>query len=107
MRQGPLPSLTAEDAEAIAEECDGVLAVTPLVGAVAQVIYGVDAERRAIGRALGFELIPVDEAFFNAGFGPKGDLWAAINGSRMLTQLRAPGAINTRWLTEDIPSFLF
>ena len=40
VRQGPLPSLTAEDAEAIAEECDGVMAVTPLVGAVAQVIYG-------------------------------------------------------------------
>lgn len=70
---------------------------------VAQVIYGVDAERRAIGRALGFDLLPVDEAFHNGGFGPKGDLWATINGSRMLTQLRAPGAINTRWLTEDIP----
>jgi putative ABC transport system permease protein len=40
VRQGPLPSLTAEDASAIAEECDAVLAVTPLVGAVAQVIYG-------------------------------------------------------------------
>ncbi|MEZ4673334.1 MAG: NAD/NADP octopine/nopaline dehydrogenase family protein [Caldilineaceae bacterium] len=74
--------------------------VTP---SVAQVIYGVDAERRAIGAALGFTLGAVDEAFFNAGFGPKGDLWATINGSRMLTQLRAPGALNTRWLTEDIP----
>lgn len=74
--------------------------VTPTV---AQVIYGVDAERRAIGRALGFDLLPVDAAFHAAGFGPKGDLWATINGSRMLTQLRAPGAINTRWLTEDIP----
>jgi len=40
VRQGPLPSLTAEDAAAIAEECQGVLAVTPLVGALAQVIYG-------------------------------------------------------------------
>ncbi len=70
---------------------------------VAQVIYGVDAERRALGAAFGFALTPVDEAFHNAGFGPKGDLWATINGSRMLTQLRAPGAINTRWLTEDIP----
>ena len=40
VRQGPLPSLTAEDAAAIAEECDTVLAVTPLVGAIAQVIYG-------------------------------------------------------------------
>jgi opine dehydrogenase len=70
---------------------------------VAQVIYGVDAERLAIGRALGLALTPVDAAFHAAGFGPKGDLWATINGSRMLTQLRAPGAINTRWLTEDIP----
>ena len=74
--------------------------VTPTV---AQVIYGVDAERRAIGAALGFDFRPVDESFNNAGFGPKGDLWATINGSRMLTQLRAPGSINTRWLTEDIP----
>lgn len=74
--------------------------VTPTVAAV---IYALDAERRAIGRALGFDLPRVDEAFHAAGFGPKGDLWATINGSRMLTQLRAPGAINTRWLTEDIP----
>lgn len=74
--------------------------VTPTV---AQVIYGVDAERQALGRAFGFALRPVDESFANAGFGPRGDLWATINGSRMLTQLRAPGAINTRWLTEDIP----
>ncbi|MFN8493088.1 MAG: NAD/NADP octopine/nopaline dehydrogenase family protein [Caldilineaceae bacterium] len=74
--------------------------VTPTV---AQVIYAVDGERRAIGKALGFELTPVDAAFHAAGFGPKGDLWATINGSRMLTQLRAPGAVNTRWLTEDIP----
>ena len=74
--------------------------VTPTV---ANVIYAVDAERRELGRALGFDLTPVDTAFHEAGFGPKGDLWATINGSRMLTQLRAPGAIDTRWLTEDIP----
>lgn len=74
--------------------------VTPTV---ADVIYAVDAERRAIGRALGLDLTPVDAAFHAAGFGPEGDLWATINGSRMLTQLRAPGAVDTRWLTEDIP----
>jgi opine dehydrogenase len=45
----------------------------------------------------------VAEAFHGAGFGPKGDLWAAINGSRMLTQLRAPGSLQTRWLSEDVP----
>jgi opine dehydrogenase len=74
--------------------------VTP---AVCRLIYAVDRERLGIAAALGIELAPVDEAFHNAGFGPKGDLWAAINGSRMLTQLRAPGALETRWLTEDVP----
>lgn len=74
--------------------------VTP---AVCDAIYAVDAERRAIGRALGHDLLPVAAAFHAAGFGPQGDLWATINGSRMLTQLRAPGAVRTRWLTEDVP----
>jgi opine dehydrogenase len=74
--------------------------VTP---AVCDVISSVDAERRTIGQALGVELLPVDAAFHAAGFGPAGDLWATINGSRMLTQLRAPGAVGTRWLTEDVP----
>jgi len=74
--------------------------VTP---AVCEVIMALDRERRALGKALGFKLLPVDEAFHAAGFGPAGDLWSTINGSRMLTQLRAPGAVNTRWLTEDVP----
>jgi opine dehydrogenase len=74
--------------------------VTP---AVCDVIHAVDRERRAIGEALGLDLTPVDAAFHTAGFGPAGDLWATINGSRMLTQLRAPGAVATRWLTEDVP----
>lgn len=70
---------------------------------VCNLIYAVDRERRAVASAIGQELSPVDEAFHKAGFGPKGDLWATINGSRMLTQLRAPGALETRWLTEDVP----
>lgn len=74
--------------------------VTP---GVVRVIEALDAERRAVGRALGLDLLPVAEAFHAAGFGPKGDLWATINGSRMLTQLRAPGSLQTRWLSEDIP----
>jgi opine dehydrogenase len=74
--------------------------VTP---AVCRLIYMVDRERRVIGLALDLDLTPVDEAFHEAGFGPHGDLWATINGSRMLTQLRAPGALETRWLTEDVP----
>ena len=70
---------------------------------VAEVIMKVDAERRAVGSALGYHLLPANEAFHSAGFGPQGDLWVTINGSRMLTALKAPGSLETRWLTEDIP----
>ncbi|MGI8856627.1 MAG: NAD/NADP octopine/nopaline dehydrogenase family protein [Thermomicrobiales bacterium] len=74
--------------------------VTP---GVVRAIKAVDAERLAIGARLGLTLDPVEETYWQAGFGPHGDLWATINGSRMLTQLRAPGSLDTRWLTEDIP----
>ncbi|HEX5498309.1 MAG TPA: NAD/NADP octopine/nopaline dehydrogenase family protein, partial [Thermomicrobiales bacterium] len=74
--------------------------VTP---GVARAIEALDAERLRLGAALGLQLTPVGEAFHAAGFGPAGDLWAVINGSRMLTALRAPGSLDTRWLTEDIP----
>ena len=70
---------------------------------VAKVITRVDNERLEIGRALGYALTPANEALHQAGFGPQGDLWAVINGSRMLTQLRAPSVLTNRWLTEDIP----
>lgn len=74
--------------------------VTP---SVCRVIEQVDAERLAIGAALGYDLVPVAAAFHHAGFGPDGDLWSVINGSQMLTALRAPGAVDHRWLTEDVP----
>ena len=74
--------------------------VTP---GVVEVIEALDAERLAIGAALDFELAGVAAGFAAAGFGPEGDLWSVINGSRMLTALRAPGALDTRWLSEDVP----
>jgi opine dehydrogenase len=74
--------------------------VTP---AVVAAIEALDRERLAVGRAYGLALTPVAEGFHAAGFGPAGDLWAVINGSRMLTALRAPGQIDSRWLTEDVP----
>ena len=74
--------------------------VTP---AVVKVIEAVDQERRLIGSALSYQLRPVHEAFHAAGFGPKGDLWSTINGSWMLTRLRAPGSLENRWLREDLP----
>ena len=74
--------------------------VTP---SVAKVIMEIDSERRDVASALGYALSPADDAFHEAGFGPKGDLWATINGSWMLTRLKAPGTLESRWLTEDIP----
>lgn len=74
--------------------------VTP---SVCRLINAVDSERLEVAAALGLTLEPVDAAFHSAGFGPKGDLWATINGSRMLTQLRAPVTVNSRWMTEDVP----
>lgn len=74
--------------------------VTP---GVVRVIEALDQERLALGSAYGITLTPVAEAFAKAGFGPRGDLWSVINGSRMLTALRAPGQLDTRWLTEDLP----
>lgn len=74
--------------------------VTP---SVCRLIEAVDRERRGVGTALELELTPVDEAFHTAGFGPRGDLWSTINGSQMLTALRAPGQVDTRWLSEDVP----
>ena len=71
--------------------------------AVARVISSLDDERRAVGRALGLSLPDVASLYHHAGFGPKGDLWEVINGSRMLTPLRAPGSLDTRWLSEDTP----
>ncbi len=70
---------------------------------VSKVIEQVDSERRNIGHALGYELVLVGEAFHQAGFGPAGSIWEAINGSHMLTRLKAPGSLESRWLTEDIP----
>jgi len=70
---------------------------------VAKVIMQVDEERREVGRALGYDLSPVNKGFHDAGFGPCGDLWSTINGSYMLTRLKAPGSLESRWLTEDIP----
>lgn len=74
-----------------------------VTSSVVAVIETLDAERLAIGKAMGLNLTPVAEAFHRAGFGPRGDLWSVINGSRMLTALKAPGSVRTRWLTEDLP----
>ena len=77
--------------------------VTP---GVVDAIMALDSERRAVAAALGHLMPDAAQAFHAAGFGPQADppdLWATINGSRMLTALKAPGQLDTRWLSEDVP----
>src|SRR5436190_18999226 len=40
VRETTVPTLTAKDCDAIAQECPAVLAASPLVGAAGQVIFG-------------------------------------------------------------------
>ena len=65
--------------------------VTPSVVAA---IEALDAERLALGRGLGLNLVPVAEAFHRAGFGPAGNLWSVINGSRFRTQSPPEGSVD-------------
>ena len=71
--------------------------------AVSRLIVGVDEERLAITGAFGLSQTRIGDAFWRAGFGPRGDIWEAINGSLMLTRLRAPVTLDSRWMTEDVP----
>jgi opine dehydrogenase len=53
---------------------------------VAHVAEALDGERLALAAALGLDLPTSAEALRAWGFSPGGDLWAAVNGSFVLTQ---------------------
>ena len=74
--------------------------VTP---SVVSVINSLDKECINIGKALGYKLQPIENAIHQSGLGPKGDLWSSINGSEILTKLKAPITVKNRWISEDIP----
>jgi opine dehydrogenase len=63
----------------------------------------LDNERKAIGRAFGYKLRPIED--FSSL--PEGytwqDLYRAIHGDISLTSISGPHDINSRYLTEDIP----
>lgn len=69
----------------------------------AKVCEYVDAERREIGKKLGFDLLSVSDALYRDGFGPRGTLWQTIKASEGLTPIAGPNSINTRYLKEDTP----
>ncbi len=70
---------------------------------VAKVLEALDAERLAIGKKLGLQLMTLAEALQDVDYGPKGDLWSTIKGSRGLTPIKGPTTLSNRYITEDVP----
>jgi opine dehydrogenase len=74
--------------------------ITP---ATARAMEALDRERIAIGRALGLELPDQATALHAVGYGPKGDLWETLKGSKGLTPIKGPTSLANRYVAEDIP----
>lgn len=70
---------------------------------VIRVMEKLDAERLAIGNWFGLELMTIAELLHTSGYGPKGDTWEVINGSKSLTPIKGPTDLKSRYLAEDIP----
>ena len=68
---------------------------------VARVAEALDGERLALAVALGLHLPTAAEALYAWGIAPRGDLWAAVNGSYALTHSPDPEMPADR-LAEDV-----
>lgn len=66
-------------------------------------IEALDRERIAIGAMLGLDLPDQAAALHAVGYGPKGDLWQALKGSKGLTPIKGPTTLSNRYVTEDVP----
>ncbi len=69
----------------------------------ARAMEALDAERIAIGRALGLDLPDQATALHEVGYGPRGDLWQTLKGSKGLTPIKGPTSLSNRYVAEDIP----
>ncbi|MBM3518308.1 MAG: hypothetical protein FJX56_10685 [Alphaproteobacteria bacterium] len=70
---------------------------------IARVIDDLDAERLAVGRAVGLTIEPVADMMWRSGYGPRGTIYETINGCAALRNVRGPLDLSHRWYTEDIP----
>ena len=71
---------------------------------VCQAIEKIDAERVAIGAALGLDILSLLDTYPKMGYGPKGDtFWQVIRGVAALNGIKGPTEIDSRYLTEDVP----
>ena len=74
--------------------------ITP---ATARAMEALDEERMAMGKKLGLQLPDQATALHAVGYGPKGDLWEVLKGSKGLTPIKGPTSLANRYVTEDIP----
>jgi len=71
---------------------------------VCQAIEAIDAERVAIGAALGVSVLSLRDTYSVMGYGPAGDtFWSVIRGVAALNGIKGPTEIDSRYLTEDVP----
>ncbi len=71
---------------------------------VCQAIEAIDAERQAIGGALGVDVLSLLDTYAKMGYGPSGDsFWSVIRGVAALNGIKGPTEIDSRYLTEDVP----
>jgi len=77
--------------------------ITP---SVARVMEALDAERVAVGRALGVEAMTAQE-WLEIAYGATGqNLWEAVLDNAGYGGIRAPASMETRYLSEDVPAGL-
>ena len=69
----------------------------------AKAMEALDEERKAVGRKLGLDLPGMADALHAVGYGPQGDLWETLKGSKGLTPIKGPTSLTNRYVTEDIP----
>lgn len=74
-----------------------------ITASTARAMEALDDERLAIGRALGLKMPRISEALHACGYGPVGDLWETLKGSKGLTPIKGPTTVSNRYVTEDVP----
>ncbi|MBI3985693.1 MAG: NAD/NADP octopine/nopaline dehydrogenase family protein [Lentisphaerae bacterium] len=74
--------------------------ITP---STARAMEAMDRERQAIARKLGLDMPDQAAVLHAVSYGPKGDLWEVLKGSKGLTPIKGPTSLANRYVTEDIP----